>query len=264
MDSSSLTIILVIALVHAGAITFQNSLAVILGSNIGTTVSTQVFAIGADQYAAVILVVGLILLFWKKGSPGEDYGRILFSMGLVFYGLHQVGAVMEPLSKEGGVERWLRGLEDPAVGVLAGAGATAAIQSSSAMMGIVIKLAAAGLLTLPAGVAIMLGAEVGTCLDTLIASIGRSREALRTGIFHLAFNITTVLLGLLFYQQIAAVARWLPSGGDVERQIANAHVFFNVAGALIFLPLAPLCTRGLQVLVPDGFGARGREQPEMA
>lgn len=264
LDSSSLTIILVISLVHAGAISFQNSLAVVLGSNIGTTVSSQVFALGTDRYAAIILVAGLILLFGKRGKRGEDYGRILFSMGLVLYGLHQVGATMEPVAKNGAVERWLHGLQDPVAGMLAGAGATAAIQSSSAMMGIVIKLAAAGLVTLPGGVSIMLGAEIGTCLDTLLASIGRSREALRTGVFHLTFNIVTVALGLLFYQQIAAVAQWLPSGGGVERQIANSHVFFNVAGALLFLPLVPLCARGLQVVVPDGFPATGREQPEMA
>ena len=82
-------------------------------SPINRTQSREIDTLGADEYAAVILVVGLILLFWKKSAPGEDYGRILFSMGLVFYGLHQVGTVMEPLSKEGGVEHWLRGLEGP-------------------------------------------------------------------------------------------------------------------------------------------------------
>jgi phosphate:Na+ symporter len=252
LDSSSLTIILVIALVHAGAMSFHNSLAVVLGSNVGTTVSSQVFAFGADRYAAVILVAGLILMYRRRGERGEDYGHVLFSMGLVFYGLHQVGSTMEPLSQNGAVERWLHGLENPVAGMLAGAGATAAIQSSSAMMGIVIKLAA------------VLGAEIGTCLDTLLAAAGRSREALRTGIFHLAFNVITVAPGLLFYQQIAAVGQWLPSGGHVERQIANSHIFFNFAGALLFLPLVSLCARGLQMAVPDGFSAKEREQPEMA
>jgi phosphate:Na+ symporter len=118
------------------------------------------------------------------------------------------------------------------------------------MMGITIKLASAGLMTLPAGVAVMLGAEIGTCMDTLIASVGRSRDAIRAGVFHLIFNVITVAIGLMLYQQIAAVAAWLP-GASVAQHIANAHIVFNSVGALMFLPTIPLCSRTLRLLIPS-------------
>ncbi len=261
LDSSSLTIILVIALVHAGALTFQNSLAVILGSNIGTTLSTQFYAFEIDKYSPILLAVGLLILLLGKGKPIEGYGAIVFSIGLVFWGLHHMGEVMKPLAESPDFTAWLERLEDPLTGALFGAIATVVIQSSSAMMGIVVKSAGAGLVNLGAGVAVMLGAEVGTCADTLVASVGRSREALRAGVFHLAFNVITVSVGLLCYRQIAAIALWLPNGGDVSRQIANAHMFFNIAGALLFLPLLPLATKALCSVIQDGRDSDAAPQP---
>lgn len=267
LDSSSLTIILVIALVHAGALTFQNSLAVILGSNIGTTLSTQIYAFEIDRYSPVVLAIGLLMLLLGKGKRIEGHGAVVFSIGLVFWGLHQMGEVMKPLAQSPDFTAWLKRLEDPITGALFGAVATVVIQSSSAMMGIVVKSAAAGLVNLGAGVAVMLGAEVGTCADTLLASVGRSREALRAGVFHLCFNVITVCLGLVFYRQIAAIAMWLPNGGDVSRQIANAHMFFNAAGALLFLPLLPLAAKVLCSVIRerrDTAAPQPVEQPEMA
>ena len=124
----------------------------------------------------------------------------------------------------------MTGLERPLLGVAAGTIATIAIQSSSAMLGIVITLAGQGLLTLPAGLAIMLGAEIGTCADTLVASIGRTRAAVRAGIFHLGFNVICAAAGVLLIEQLAALSRALPGGDSLLRQIANAHVAFNVLG----------------------------------
>lgn len=265
LDSSSLTIILVIGLVHAGALSFQQSLAVILGSNIGTTISSQLFAISVDKYSPILLVAGLLAILLGRSKPIEQYGRVVFSIGLVFFGLHLMGEAMKPLAESRSFEAWMHNLDNPIRGVLAGAGGTALIQSSSAMMGIIIKLAGTGVMSLPAGVSVMLGAEVGTCLDTLLASMGRNREAVRAGVFHLCFNIVTVALGLLLYQQLAQAAAWLPSGGSVSRQIANAHVLFNTAGALLFLPLVPFCAKGLEYLLPSQNGAPvGEPQPEAA
>lgn len=130
---------------------------------------------------------------------------------------------------------WMTGLERPVVGVAIGAIATVVIQSSSAMLGIVITLAQQDLLTLPAALVVMLGAEIGTCADTLIASIGRSRPALRAGAFHLAFNVTSAVVGVVFIDQLASVAMALPGGDSLPRQIANAHVTFNVLGVAVFI-----------------------------
>ena len=134
---------------------------------------------------------------------------------------------------------------------------TLIIQSSSATLGMVIKLAAKGLLTLPAGIAVMLGAELGTCSDTLLATIGRGRPALKTGLFHLLFNLITITLGLLLIAPFTALVLRLAGHADVARQIAHAHVLFNVSGVLLFVPLLPLCQRLLDAWLPDqGPGVR--------
>jgi phosphate:Na+ symporter len=250
LDSSSVTIILVIALVHAAVLSFEQSLAVILGSNIGTTISTFVFALEVDRFSPVFLIIGLVLAYFLREERTKQYGWIVFFAGLMLFGLHLMGASMKPIAGSEELANWMKGLEDPVRGAFFGAAATALIQSSSAMMGIVVKLASAGAMTLPAGIAVMLGAEIGTCADTLLASMGRTREALRAGVFHLGFNVVSVCLGLVFYKQISYVATMLPGAG-VSKQIAIAHIFFNTAGALLFLPLIPLASKALNFLLPS-------------
>jgi hypothetical protein len=147
-------------------------------------------------------------------------------------------------------------MENPLLGVLVGTLFTVLIQSSSATLGIVITLASQGIITLPAGIALMLGAEFGTCADTLVATIGRSAAAVRTGVFHLLFNVTTVLIGVLLASQLADVARSFAPADDVARQVANAHMIFNVAGVLLVIWFTPLIARALVRLVP------GREPAE--
>ncbi len=252
LDSSSVTIILVIALVNGGLLTFQQSLGVILGSNIGTTVSSQIFAFDLEVYSPLVLLAGF-LLFVTSGQSGRrgDLGLSLLGLGLVFFGLHYMGEAVRPLRDHGAFMRWMIGLEQPLHGMAAGAIATVIIQSSSAMLGIVITLAGQGLLSLPAGVAVMLGAEIGTCADTLVASIGRTRPALRAGIFHLGFNLVSVVVGLIFIDQIVALAAALPGGDSLPRQIANAHVAFNVLGVAAFVWFTPGIARSLEWMIPD-------------
>lgn len=233
LDSSSLTIILLITFVDAGLATFVQALPVVLGANIGTTFSSQVFAIGIDQYAPVLMLAGFLLRMTKTMHHAKDWGSALFGIGLVLFGLHTIGEAAEPLKDQPAVTEWLKTMATPVYGILAGAAITVAIQSSSAMLGIIITLAGQGIIPLEAGVAMMLGAEIGTCADTLAATIGRSRDALRVGLFHLVFNIVTVLVGAVLVEQIVAFATW--TSDDVAQQIANAHVAFNVGGTLLFL-----------------------------
>ena len=262
LDSSSVTIILVIALVDAGALTAARALGVILGANIGTTLSSQIIALDAERYAPLVLALGLLLATVGRRSAWREIGTALFGMGLVFFGLGQIGAAVEPLRESGRFAEWMTRLESPLAGATVGALATLVIQSSSATLGIAITLAGQGLLALKGGVAVMLGAEIGTCADTLAATIGRSREALRAGVFHLAFNIATVALGLLCVEPLTALAASL--GGDAGRQVANAHVAFNVLGVLLVLPFLGPVTHGLRRLVPDGDGPVVRAAGEPA
>lgn len=249
LDSSSVTIIMLIAIIDAGMIGFAAGLPMILGANIGTTISSQVFAWNVDAFAPVLLAAGLLWRALAHSAGGKRGGEILFAIGLVLFGLSLIGDAAEPLKGDPRVVAWLERLDDPLLGMLAGAAVTIAIQSSSAMFGIVITLAGGGLIGLPAGLAMMLGAEIGTCADTLVATLGRSRAAVKAGLFHLLFNIASVALGLLALGLLTRFAAW--SSGDIGQQIANAHVLFNLAGALLALPFVRLAARSLDRLVPD-------------
>lgn len=249
LDSSSVTIILLITAIDAGLIALANALPVILGANIGTTISSQIFAWNIDRYSPVLIAGGMLWRALAKTERGKHRATIMIGIGLVLFGLSTIGAAAEPLQQDPRVLSWLQQLETPLYGVAAGALATIAIQSSSAMMGITITLAASGLISLPAGIAIMLGAEIGTCADTLIAAFGRSRAALKAGLFHLGFNLVTVAAGLVLIRQLAAFGE--ATGDNVGQQIANAHVLFNVVGALVVLPFVGGAARLLDRLVPS-------------
>jgi phosphate:Na+ symporter len=249
LDSSSVAIVLVIALVDAGLLDAARALAVVLGANVGTTVSSQLLALDLERWSPVLLAAGLATRLAGRTDRARDAGTAVLGLGLVLFGLLQLSAAVGPLEESERFAAWMQKLERPVLGVLAGAATTLVIQSSSATLGIAIALASQGLLSLPAGVAVMLGAEIGTCSDTLVATLGRSRAAVRVACFHLAFNVLSVCVGLALIEPLTALARAL--GGDAARQLANAHVAFNLAGALAALPFLGVAARALERLVPD-------------
>ena len=259
LDSSSVTIIMVIALVDAGLLGLVQSLGVVLGSNIGTTFGAELVAFQINQYAPVGLAVGALLFTLGRSERWKNVGWMLFGLGLLFFGLELIEEAMAPFRHSPQFARWMQELgKNPLLGAAVGALLTLIIQSSSATMAIVITLASQGLISLPAGVAIMLGAEVGTVSDTLLATLGRSRQAVRTGVFHFLFNLLTATLGLLGASRLVALSQWISGGASVGRQIANAQVLFNVLGVALVIGFVPLIARGLKVLIPD------RPAPETA
>ena len=249
LDSSSVVIVLLITIVDAGLVPFARALPVILGANIGTTFSSQIFAWNIDTYAPVPIAAGLLRRGLAENEEARGRATIVIGLGLVLFGLNIIGTAAEPLQDHPEVLAWLRQMENPLLGVLAGALVTILIQSSSAMMGIVITLAGTGVITLPAGIAIMLGAEIGTCADTLLATIGRSRTAVKAGIFHLLFNAASVLVGVALIEQLASFGA--ATAEDAGQRIANAHVLFNVVGALVVLPVVGAVAKLLDRIVPE-------------
>jgi phosphate:Na+ symporter len=221
LDSSSVVIIMTIAMVHAGVLTFSQALGIVLGANIGTTIGGQIIAFDIAKYAPAFLLVGLLVHFFGSDDRWKNWGLAVIGAGLIFFGLDHIGNAMEPFKNYAPfIETMKQVSSNPFFGVLLGAGFTVAIQSSSGTMGIVIILASDGLIPLPAAVHLMLGAEVGTCADTLLASIGRSVDAFRTAIFHLLFNVITVGIGLIFASQLAAAGAWL---AFAERQCRTSN-----------------------------------------
>lgn len=262
LESSSVTIIMTIAMVSAGVLTFVQSLGVVLGANIGTAVGAQIISLEIEQYVPMLMFAGLLLLFLGKTKTWKNLGIVLLGFGLMFYGLEAIDEAMKPFRT---YEPFIDLMEtlgnNPILGAAVGALFTVIIQSSSATVAIVITLASSGLISLPAGVAIMLGAEVGTCADTLIATIGRGRPALRTGAFHFGFNLVSAILGIIFAPLLVQLVLAFSSGAGVGRQVANAQILFNGIGVLVMVIFLPAIAGILQRLIPDS-GDELKLQPE--
>ncbi|BAZ44248.1 putative transporter [Chondrocystis sp. NIES-4102] len=252
LESSSVTIIMVIAMVSAGVLTFVQSLGVVLGSNIGTAVGAQIISLNIELYVPLLMFAGLLMLFLGKTKRQKTLGIILLGFGLMFYGLEAIDEAMKPFRDYQPFISLMKRLGDnPVLGALVGAIFTIIIQSSSATVAIVITLASSGLIALPAGIAIMLGAEVGTCADTLLATIGRGSAALRTGVFHLLFNLISAALGIVFAPQLVQLAQAISGDGGVGRQVANAQMLFNILGVVLVIGFLPAVARILTRLIPD-------------
>lgn len=256
LDSSSVTIIIVIAMVSAGLLTDVESLGVVLGSNIGTTFGVQVVAFDIDEYAPIALFIGFLLFLLGRSNRLKQIGLIVLGIGLLFFGLGYIESATEPFRDYPQFINWMESLgQNTLQGVLVGGLFTILIQSSSATLAIVVTLASQGFISLATGIALMLGAEVGTCADTLVATIGRERPAIRTGVFHLIFNLASASIGLLFISQLTTLSVWISTlvgaGDNVARQIANAQLIFNLLGVLLVLGFLPWIARGLERLIPD-------------
>jgi len=259
LDSSSAVIILTIVLVNAGTLTFKQAIGIVMGANIGTTVSSQIIAMDVGKYSPIALIIGLALLIISRNPKINRTGKILLYFGMLFFGLYTMENAVEPLKGEPQFSEWMSGLENPLYGALIGGLVTVIVQSSSATVGMVITLAKQALITLPAGIAVMLGAELGTCADTLLATIRSNRQALKTGLFHLFFNIVTVTLGLLLFIPFVALVKQISGESDIENQIANAHMLFNVLGVLAFVAFVPFFEKILNRLLPD----KVQEKPKL-
>lgn len=251
LDSSSAVIILTIVLVNAGTLTFRQALGIVMGANIGTTVSSQIIALDVGKFSPVALIVGLLLLFVSQNPKINRTGKILLYFGMLFFGLFTMENAVEPLRESPQFAEWMKGLENPLYGALVGGIVTVALQSSSATVGMVITLAKQSLITLPAGIAVMLGAELGTCADTLLAAARSNRQAVKTGLFHLTFNILTVSLGLLLFVPFVWLVQTISGASEIKNQIANAHILFNVLGVVAFIGFVPVFEKVLNWLIPD-------------
>jgi phosphate:Na+ symporter len=252
LESSSVTIIMVIALVGSGVLTFVQSLGVVLGSNIGTAVGAQIIALDIKHYVPALMFLGMIILFLGRKSTLKNLGLIVLGFGLMFYGLEAIDDAMRPFRTYQPFIDWIQSVgQNPLYGAMVGAIFTLIIQSSSATVAIVITLASSGLISLPAGIAMMLGAEVGTCSDTLVATIGQGRAAIRTGVFHLLFNLISALLGILFAPYLVQLTLAVSSGAGIGRQVASAQILFNVIGVVVVIMFLPAIARGLAWIMPD-------------
>jgi len=262
IQSSSVTTVLVVGFISAGLMSLAQSVGVIMGANIGTTITAQIVAFKVTKAALLMIGVGFFMLFSAKNEKIKQYGTMLMGLGMVFFGMSVMSEAMKPLRTFQPFLDLMVHMENPIYGILIAAAFTGLVQSSSATTGIVIVMASQGLITLPAGIALAFGANVGTCVTAMLAAIGKPREALRAALVHVIFNIAGVLVWVGIIQYLAdAVITLSPSypeltgterlAAETPRQIANAHTIFNIANTLIFIGFTTQLARLVELLVPD-------------
>ena len=250
IQSSAATTLMLIGFVAAGLMTFRQTLGVILGADIGTTFTVQLIAFRVTDAAPLLIGLGFTTTFVAGRRVLKDVGQALLGLGLLFLGLKLIldnaGTLKaSPLA----VDLLDAVANNPVVGVLAGAVFSALVTSSAATLGLTLAFAHQGLLSLLGAVAVVLGANIGTCVTALTASIGASAEAKRVAVAHIAFKILGVVLVFPFIGPFTdVVAR---TAADPARQIANAHTLFNIGISLAFLPFTPWASRAVESLVPD-------------
>ena len=262
IQSSSVTTVLVVGFITAGLMSMAQSVGIIMGANIGTTITAQIVAFKVTKAALLMIGVGFSMLFMSKNERTRQYGTMLMGLGLVFFGMSVMSDAMKPLRTYQPFLDLMIQMENPIVGILVAAAFTGLIQSSSATTGIVIVMASQGFITLPAGIALAFGANIGTCVTALLASIGKPREAVRAALVHIGFNIGGVLIWVMFIDQLAALVTSISPahpeltgvdrlGAETPRQIANAHTIFNIANTLIFIGFTTQIARLVEKIIPD-------------
>lgn len=251
LDSSSAVIIITIILVNSKLLSFRQAMGIVLGANIGTTVSSQIISLNIGKYSPVLLVAGFLLILFSKKEQFQNIGKVILYFGLLFFGLYTIENAVEPLKNEVFFADLMKRVENPIAGSIVGAIVTLLIQSSSATVGMAILLTKKGFLSLTGGIAIMLGAELGTCSDTIIATIRGSRAAIKTGLFHVSFNLLSIFLGLILFTPFVVLVNKISAGTSIERALANAHMIFNVSGVLLFAWTLPFFEKILNKLIPE-------------
>ncbi|MFT5303589.1 MAG: phosphate:Na+ symporter [Mariniblastus sp.] len=285
IQSSSVTTVLIVGFISAGLLTLSQSIGVIIGANVGTTITAQIIAFQVYKYGLLIIAVGFLTDIIAKTEKFKQWGMALMGLGLIFFGMELMSTATVPLRAWPPFIDAMQNMQSPLLAIGIGAIFTAIVQSSSATTGIVIVLASQGLISLESGIGICFGANIGTCVTAIISAVGRSREAMQAAWVHVVFNVGGVVLWMFFIYQFADLVRTISPisqslegsariAADTPRQIANAHTLFNVGNLFLFIwftgPLAKL----VNWLVPERprpIGVTARyldehllEQPAMA
>ena len=262
MQSSSATTVMVIGFVSAGLMTLKQGISVILGANIGTTMTAQLLAFDISDYIFVIIFVGFIVSFVFKSEKIKSIGQTIFAFGLLFEGIQIMSSVMKPLAASPVFVNMIDHVSGmPVLGVLVGTLMTLVVQSSSATIAVLQNFAAqagpdgvSSIIGLAGAIPVLLGDNIGTTITALLACIGQSRDAKRTALAHCTFNITGAFLFIWFVKPYAHFIQAISTKGPevevIARQIANAHTIFNITMTLIWLPLIWLLVKIVVKILP--------------
>lgn len=249
IQSSSATTVMVVGLVNAGIIDLSQAIGVIMGANIGTTMTAQLIAFKLTNLALPAIGLGTIIVIFGRNKTQRFIGQVVLGFGLLFFGMQTMETALKPLAKMPEFVNFMTSFsKTPILGVIAGFLTTGLVQSSSATIGILQALASQGIVNISIALPILFGDNIGTCVTALLSSIGTNITARRAAVFHLTFNVVGTIIFLIILPLVETVVTL--TSVDPVRQIANAHTFFNVTNTIIQLPFTFLLVKLITTLVP--------------
>lgn len=270
VQSSSATTVLVVSFVNAGLMNLYQATGIIMGANIGTTITGQLIAFNLSDIAPLFVLVGVIMLMFSKKPNIQKIGEVILGFGILFVGLASMSSAMSTLKDSPAIVHMLSTLTNPFIAIFIGFGITAVLQSSSATVGIVILLASQGLLQLDICFYIILGCNIGSCVSALIASLGGKKNAKRAAYIHFLFNVVgslaIVILLQLFMSQIEGAIMALTGSQNLTgqalhdamaRNVANAHTIFKVFQVILLYPFSKWIVKATYILVPGDDEEKG-------
>ena len=250
IQSSSATTVMVVGFVNAGLMSLSQALGVIMGANIGTTITAQLVAFKLDQIAPLFVFIGAVVVMLAKVKKRIEIGNIILGFGILFTGMGAMSKAMEPISASPQFSNLILTLGDNwLIGIIVGLAFTALIQSSSATTGILIALASTNGITINFAIPILFGCNIGTCVTALLASIGTNKTAHKAALLHLTFNVVGTIIFIPFLGFLGDVVS--STSSDISRQIANAHTIFNVTNTAILLPFGNYIIKFVNKIIPN-------------
>ena len=259
IQSSSATSVMLVSFVNANLLQFRQTIPVLLGAAIGTTITAQMIAFKITEYSLLLVAVGFFMQAFSKREQLKSVGYSLFGFGVLFFGMHIMSDAMSPLREWAPFIELLLKLENPLLGILVGAAFTALIQSSSAFVGIMIVLASQGLISLDASIPLLLGSNLGTPVTAILSSLKAGREAKKVALAFLIIKFISVLIFAGWTVQLGKFLIQLTPEASLQRNIANAHTIINVVLMLVVLPVSPQVARLVDWLI-----GKGKEQDKVA
>lgn len=250
IQSSSATTVMVVSFVNTGLMNLMQAAGVIMGANIGTTITAQMVSLDLSKIAPLFIGLGVVVTMAAKKKRTKELGYIALGFGILFLGMNMMSSSMKPLSHSEAFKNIVTVIgENRLLGVVAGLAMTAIVQSSSATTGILIALASANTIDIRVALPIILGCNIGTCVTALLASIGTNRTAKKAALLHLCFNVFGVVIFLPFTTLLGDLVTEI-NPNSVARQVANAHTIFNIIVTLILFPCAPLLVKLVNKILP--------------
>ncbi|MBU5455819.1 Na/Pi cotransporter family protein [Caproiciproducens sp. MSJ-32] len=253
IQSSSGTTVMIVSFVNAGLMTLSQAAGIIMGANIGTTITAQMVSLDLNKIAPLVIGIGTIILLVGKNKKTRDLASIAIGFGILFMGMELMGNSMDPVAESEWFKEFILVVSDNKIlGLLAGLGLTAIIQSSAATTVILIALASTGAINMRLAFPVILGCNIGTCVTALLASLGTNRTAKKAALMHLLFNTFGAIIFFPFIDPFINLIQ--ATSPEVERQVANAHTIFNVVVTLIMLPLSEYLVKVVNLILPGDGG----------